>query len=255
MKIGLFIKEELNETDIATYLISKINEHGFDFDNDNPDVVIYVGGDGTFLRAVHEYIDNIDEINFVGINEGTVGYFPHFVIEEIDDILDLLISGDYDIDQHLLIKANFGDEELYAVNEIRIENPFHTLTCKVYINGGFLEEYRGNGLSISSSSGSGAYNRSLGGALISPKLQILQLTEIASINNYKYHSLNSPFVISKEETITIEGNFAEAVLGYDHLTTSLENNSITFSLSNKTINVVRKEGYQYIDKIHDTFIK
>lgn len=254
MRIGLFIKEELNETDIATYLISKINEHGFDFDNDNPDVVIYVGGDGTFLRAVHEYIDKIDEINFVGINEGTVGYFPHFVIEEIDEILDMLISGDYDIDQHLLIHAKIGDEELYAVNEIRIENPFHTLTCNIFVNDEFLEEYRGNGLSICSSSGSGAYNRSLGGAIISPKIQALQLTEIAPINNYKYRSLNSSLVISQDETVTIEGDFSEAVLGFDHLTTSSDFDRIVFSLSNKTINVVRKEGYRYIDKIRETFI-
>lgn len=255
MKIGLFIKEELEESDIATFLISKINEHGFDFDNDSPDAVIYVGGDGTFLRAVHEYIDNIENIIFVGVNEGTVGYYPHFVIDEIDGVLAMLLSGDYDIDPHHLIVARLGNEELYAVNELRIENPFHTLICNVLVNGVFLEEYRGNGLSICTSSGSGAYNRSLGGAIISPKLHTLQLTEIASINNYRYRSLNSSLVVSKQEEISVEGDFSEAVIGYDHLTTSSDFNRISFSLSDRVVNVVRKEGYQYIDKIRDTFIK
>ena len=254
MKIGLFIKEELNETDIATYLISKINEHGFDFDNDNPDAVIYVGGDGTFLRAVHEYLDKLDDIVFAGINEGSVGYYPQFSIDEIDEILDLIDDCSFYRTQKLL-SAKIGDKTIYAINEIRIENPFHTLICEVFVDEVFLETYRGNGLSVSTCGGSGAYNRSLGGAIVSPQLEAIQLTEIAPINNYKYRSLNSSLVLSGKETIILKGDFAEAVVGYDHLTISSNSNYIEFALSNKEVKVFKTNDFDYINKLYDTFIK
>ena len=255
MRIGLYIKEELNETDIATYVISKINEYGFDFDNDNPNVVIYIGGDGTFLRAVNEYLSNVNNIIFVGINEGTLGFYPHFVIDDLDEIMHMLQNEDYAIESHLLMKAALGDEVFYAVNEIRIENPFHTLISKVYIDDQYFETFRGNGLSICTSNGSSAYNKSLGGSVVSSKLQTLQLTEIAPINNRVYRSINSSIILSRDESITLEGDFSEAVIGYDHLTTSSDYNRIKFSLSEKMVNIVVKKDYEYINKIHDTFIK
>ena len=254
MRIGLFIKEELSETDIATYLISKINQYDFDFDNENPDAVIYVGGDGTFLRAVHHYIDKLDDIVFVGINEGSVGYYPQFAIEDIDEILSLIDDCTFYRKQRLL-SAKIGEETIYALNEIRIENPFHTLICEVFVNGVFLETYRGNGLSISTCGGSGAYNRSLGGAIVSPQLDAIQLTEIAPINNYRYHSLNSPLVLSGKEMIILKGDFAEAVVGYDHLTLSSEGNYIEFTLSNKSVTILRTNDFDYVNKLYETFVK
>lgn len=255
MKIGLYIKEELNETDIATYIISKINEHGFDFDNDNPDFVIFVGGDGTFLRAVNEYLNQINDIFFIGINEGTLGFYSGYVIDELDEALTAIEEENYDVVSHHLIEGLAGDQVIYAVNEIRVENPFHTLISKVYVDDEYLETFRGNGLTVCTSNGSSAYNKSLGGAVISYKLQTLQLTEIAPINNRVYRSLNSPIVISKEESFVLEGHFSEAVIGYDYSTTSIDTDSITIRLSDKVVNLVEKTGFRYVKKIHDAFVK
>ena len=255
MRIGLFIKEELNETDIATYIISKINEHGFDFDNDNPDFVIFVGGDGTFLRAVNEYLNQINDIFFIGINEGTLGFYSGFVIDELDEALEAIEQENYDVVSHHLIEGHVGGEVIYAVNEIRIENPFHTLISKVYVDDEYLETFRGNGLTICTTNGSSAYNKSLGGAVISYKLQTLQLTEIAPINNRVYRSLNSPIVISKEESFVLEGNFEGTVIGYDYSTTSIDGHRMVVRLSNKVVNLVERSGFKYVKKIHDAFVK
>ena len=59
MKIGVYFKDELSESELSTLLITKINEYGFEFDNENPDVLIYVGGDGTLLRAINQQIDKL----------------------------------------------------------------------------------------------------------------------------------------------------------------------------------------------------
>ena len=196
MKIGIFIKKELEDEELSTFLISKISEHGFDFDQENPDVVIFVGGDGTLLRAVHEYIEDIDNISFLGIHQGRLGFYTGYTLEEIDEALSDLENDDYRLQTTRLIEARVASRTVYAVNEVRLENPFHTFTSDVYINDELLETFRGNGLVISSSNGSSAYNKSLGGAVISPELETLQLTEIAPINNRVTRSLNSSFYMN-----------------------------------------------------------
>ena len=73
MKIGIFYKKENQE--IIDLIIAEANKHHFEIDNNHPDVVFSIGGDGTFLRAVHKYIDALDEVRFVGINSGSLGFF------------------------------------------------------------------------------------------------------------------------------------------------------------------------------------
>ena len=255
MKIALFVKEELQETDIATYIISKISEHNFDIDQENPDFVLFVGGDGTFLRAVNEYIEQIDSIKFVGINEGSLGFYTDYVIDELDLLLDSLEYGEYNVKHSRLLATNIAGQDILAVNEIRIENPFHTLICKVSINDVYLETFRGNGLCVCSSNGSTAYNKSLGGSVVAMDGNTMQLTEIASINNRVYQSLNSSLVVDENSYITLEGDFKEAVFGYDHLTTRGDTNMISISLSNHQVSFIYKKDRTFIDKVRESLIK
>lgn len=255
MKIALFVKEELQETDIATYIISKISEHNFDIDQDHPDYVLFVGGDGTFLRAVNEYIDQIDDIQFVGINEGTLGFYTDFVIDELDALLDDLELGEYNVKHSRLLETNIAGQDILAVNEIRVENPFHTLICKVSINGVYLETFRGNGLCVCSSNGSTAYNKSLGGSVVAMDANTMQLTEIASINNRVYRSLNSSIVLDANAHISFEGEFKEAVFGYDYLTTRGDTNKIDIKLSSKSVTFIYKKNRTFIDKVRESLIK
>lgn len=255
MKIGLYIKEELNETDIATSIISKISEYNFDFDQDNPDIVIFVGGDGTFLRAVHEYLPNIDNICFVGINQGTLGFYPDFDFEDLDDILTSFQNDEYSVRTCSLLEAIFEDKTILAVNEIRIENPFHTLISEVFLDGDYLETFRGNGLCVSSTLGSSAYNKSLGGSIIASNLEIMQLTEIAPINNRIYHSINSPIIVGDNSEIVLHGDFKECVIGFDHLTTRVESNKISFKLSTIHINIITETGKSVVKKLKEALIK
>ena len=84
MKIALFYKENKIKQDYVELLKDKIQSFGFTFDNDNPDVVLFVGGDGTFLRAVHQFIDRLDKISFIGLNKGHLGFFSSYSEKEID---------------------------------------------------------------------------------------------------------------------------------------------------------------------------
>lgn len=254
MKIALFLKPELEETDIATYLISKMNEHDLELDQDSPDIVLFVGGDGTLLRAVQTYIEDIYRIKFIGINEGSLGFYSDYVIDEVDQLFEDIKNNEYEIYTHHLLEAEFNNRKIYAVNEIRIENPFHTLTSEVSIEGKFLEKFTGNGLVISSPNGSSAYNKSLGGAVVFPGIECLQLTEIAPINNRVYHSLNSPLIIPSNFDIEFNCMGEELVIGYDHLTISTKVDRMVIYNSELNFSIIYKKDHSYAKQLNEAFI-
>ena len=253
MKIGVYFKDELSESELSTLLITKINEYGFEFDNENPDILIYVGGDGTLLRAINQQIDKLDNLLFVGINQGALGFYYDYNIDEIDELFLSLKEESFNVNNYSLIEADMEGKAIYALNEIRFENPFHTLIADVLVDNEFLETFRGNGLSIASSLGSTAYNKSLGGAVILPDIETLQLTEIAPINNRVYRSLNSPLVISNSHSIKLVGNFNEAVIGFDHLTRKEEVKEVIVKLSDKKVSIIQKRNYSDIAKVKKAF--
>ncbi len=256
MRIGLFIKHEVVSKELEESLIERVKKSGHVFDNDNPQYVFTIGGDGTFLKAVHKYLDKLASVVFVCVNKGKLGYFSDFVIEEFDEVLAKLGSSDYVTNSYNLLKAKMNNEEIFAVNEIRIENPFHTLISEVYVDNNYLETFRGNGLMVCTAIGSTAYNKSLEGAVIDPSLNVMELNEIAPINNRLFTSLKSPIVLSEKHTITFKGDFASVIIGYDYLIKKDYNsNEIEFSISDKKVTLLNKKEHRYIRKLSDSFVR
>lgn len=254
MKIGLFIKKQVVNETLEKEIADKITSFGYQIDNENPDVVFSIGGDGTFLRAIHHYLDKSDKVSFLALNKGKLGFFSDYKVEDLDEILSSL--KDKKPHKFRLLEADISDKTIYALNEIRIENPFHTLISEVYVNDEYVETFRGNGLVVSSSLGSSAYNKSVGGALVDTSLEVLELTEIAPINNVLYTSLKSPLVLSESSKVTFKGNFKDVVVGFDHLVSKDESaNEITFRLSKKTVSILWREDHSHIRKLSKSFIK
>ena len=234
-----------------------VSRNNFSLDEKNPDIVIAVGGDGTLLRAVHRYLDQIDHIKFIGINTGTLGYLMQFSVEDLDNILrnKMFDTEKYSLLECIVRKDN-QDRALFAVNEFRFENPFHTLIADVYVNNNHLEKFRGNGLVISSSLGSSAYNKSLGGAVVDSSLEVLELTEIAPIENNVYRSLGSSLVLSREKQISLGIDFKYVIVGYDHESLPLNGvESILVKLSDKKLNLISNLNKNNIQILKGSFIK
>lgn len=234
-----------------------VRRNSFSLTEENPDIVIALGGDGTLLRAVHYYLNQLDNIKFIGINAGTLGYLMQFSKEDLDNILKNRL---FDAEQYSLIeclvKKEAEEKTLFAVNEFRFENPFHTMIADVYINNSHLEKFRGNGLVISSSLGSSAYNKSLGGAVVDSSLEVLELTEIAAIENNVYRSLGSSLVLSKEKEISLDVDFKYVIVGYDHESLPLvEVESILVKLSDKKLNIISNLNKNNIQILKGSFIK
>ena len=257
MKIALYYKEKNKEN--AAFLKEQLVKNGFELDNVNPDVVFSIGGDGTFLQAVHNYIDRLDSIKFIGINYGSLGFFCGYAKEDIPELIKEL-KGELNVKQYSLLKGEVkyqGNEQvIYALNEIRIENPFHTLISDVFINDEKLETFRGNGLMVCSSLGSSAYNKSLGGALIDSDLNVLELTEIAGLDNNIFHALKSSLVINGNKKISFKGDLTSTVVGYDNLSINKQENlkEVTISISDKKVYIVYSKNNSYIQKIRKSFV-
>lgn len=254
-----FKKEAITEMYIDSFK-KRLSKDGFVYDEENPDYVFFLGGDGTFLRSVHKYIDIVDRIKFVGLNAGTLGFFLDYSTRDIDNLINDLLSGNVLEASYPLLQATVISKketrQIYAVNEVRIENPFKSLVCDVSINEHKLETFAGNGLIVASSLGSSAYNKSLGGAVIEHNLPLLEISEIASIQNNAYRSLASSLVVGGDRVVSFFGKLDEVVIGYDHelIKDMRRVNEIKITLSDKKITLIRKVDHNYIDVLRKAFI-
>lgn len=242
---------------VSKQIISKLIEGNAIEDKESPEIVITVGGDGTMLRAIHQYLDTLDSINFVGIHAGTLGFFTNYTIEQIDKLCDDILSKTPEIRKHNLLEISFSNEKFYAVNELRIENSYHTQTIDMYINNEYLQTFKGNGVCLSTSVGSTGYNRSLNGPIIDSSLNLMVLSEIAGIHHRKYKSLQSPLVMGADtEFKMVLSKSDKIVLGIDHLIITPEKNAdICCKLSNKAVKMAFFEPFSYTKRLHRAFIE
>lgn len=259
-KFNIISKTDIASKEIANGIKNKLIDAGFEFEIDNPDLVIILGGDGKLLRTIHNYLDKLDNTCFVTLKTGTLGFSSDYKMDEAEELINDIINSNYTIEEINLLEAELcyykTKKTLYGINEIRLENRYHTCVLDVYINDNYFESFRGNGLCISTPFGSTGYNKSLNGAVVLNDVEVLQMTEIAGIHNNAYCSLQNPLIVSKNTTLELKTNSKYTLVGLDHLTFSEENlKSVIVKYSDKKIKLVHyKENYTNIDRIKKSFI-
>ena len=167
---------------------------------------ICIGGDGAFLRAVHK--TSFPTIPFVGINTGHLGFFQEIHKSELEAFVQNYKKGEFNIEKlHLMecsIETRDRNFHLHALNEFVVRNQTsQVIHLEVHIAGRHLQNFSGDGLIISSSAGSTAYNYSAGGAILYPALDGYQLTPLAPINTKAYRSLYNSIVIPNDTVMDI----------------------------------------------------
>lgn len=167
---------------------------------------VVIGGDGTFLRATHE--SGFSKIPFVGINTGHLGFFQASDADSLETNLQKLVRGDYYIDELNLIKATVETSswtyELWCVNEFAIKSTNEAVgRFDVSIDGVPLINQSGDGLMISTPSGSTAYNLSAGGSILYQTLQGYQITPIAPLHSKSYNCLPASLVVPSGSVCTV----------------------------------------------------
>lgn len=204
--------------DVSRHLAALIKEElkELTYDEEHPEIVISVGGDGTMIYSIHRYEHVLNDVSFVGIHTGTLGFFTDYLKDEYKQLVEDILTKQPEIFDRHLLRISYNGKIFHALNEMRIENSYRSQVIDMYVNDEHMETFRGNGLCVSTPSGSTALNKSLGGAVINPSLRLMQVTEIAGIHHNAYRSLGSPLILGEEDVVRFETDFNEnAVLGID----------------------------------------
>ena len=175
--------------------------------NPKTDCLLVIGGDGSVLRAAHLVLGT--GVPVLGINLGTLGYLAEVEKNNWQEMIGLLLKGNYEIEPRMMLEGRMVERNGVTVNEDRIlhglneavvrSSALRVINFNVYVDGHLLNNLDADGIIISTATGSTAYNMSAGGPLVEPKAQLLLLTPICA------HTLNTrSVVLSAEDSIVIE---------------------------------------------------
>ena len=203
------------------------------------DLLVSIGGDGTFLRTI-EYVRDLN-IPVMGINTGNLGFLATIKKENLDQAVEKIYNKKFKVENRSVIKVNSEEIGLpknlfpYALNEISVVRKDTTsmINIKTSLDGNHLNSYWADGLIISTPTGSTGYSLSCGGPVISPSSSSLVLTPISP------HNLNArPLVISDETKIelSVSGREEKHLLSID---------SNIFTVQNQTKITIEKPNFDF----------
>lgn len=212
MKVGVFCNSQTKKYQpIRDGLLKTFKARGIAFETyfapeeiASPDVLIVLGGDGTILKAAIEAGKR--GIKLLGINSGNLGFLTEFEGGQIDEAVEL-ISGKYRTENRSVLEIVVGKDRFYALNEAvfrrrhedsvdAVDNSMVTLVAE--IDGKKVDTFVGDGIIVSTPTGSTAYSLSAGGAVLTPDLNAFILTPVCT------HSLhNRPIVYSDKSELKV----------------------------------------------------
>ena len=223
----------------------------FDGDHFEADMIISIGGDGTFLKAAGRV--GRKNIPILGINTGRLGFLADVSPEEMEETFNEIHKGQYNVEERSVLQLSSNKKKMeilpYALNDIAIlkRDSSSMITIHTSINDAYLATYQADGLIIATPTGSTAYSLSVGGPIIVPHSNTIAITPVAP------HSLNiRPIVIRDDWKITLDvesrsHNFLVSIDGSSESFT--ENDRITINRADYTIKVVKRLNHVFFDTL------
>lgn len=245
------IKENINR-----YLV----DFNLTLDQKEPDLVISVGGDGTFLEAFHRYIHRLSDTAFIGIHTGHLGFYADWLPHEVEKLIIEIAKKPFEVVEYPLLEVtllrNSEKTNFLALNEATIKTADGSVVFDVYIRDTYFETFRGDGLCISTPSGSTAYNKALGGGIIHPSLEAIQLTEMASINNRVFRTIGSSLILPKHHTCSLKTVVDRSFLvTIDHYTNTYDDvREVQFNVAKEKIRFARFRPFPFWNRVRESFI-
>lgn len=221
--------------------------------NFDVDYVISMGGDGTFLKAASRV--GAKGTPIIGVNMGRLGFLADVLPGEVEAALDSLYAGECQIEEHAVIQVEAEGGVLagnpFALNDIAVlkRDDASMISIRTQVDGEFLVNYQADGLIVTTSTGSTAYNLSNGGPIIIPQSSSLCLTPVAP------HSLNiRPVVINDTAEITLDvesrsHNYLVAIDGRSERMT--EGTRLVIRKAAHNINIVKQRNQRYFSTLRE----
>ena len=191
---GVVVSEELDDLDGSSG--GPLEERW-----DEIDVVLTLGGDGTLLRGAR--MAGPRHIPLVGCNLGRLGFLTTGALDELESIVDRTVRGDYELEERVAldVRVGRGEDSFYALNDAVVHKTgfARLMTMRLYLDGEEVGQYSGDGIVISTATGSTAYSLSAGGPIMHPSMDALLATPICP------HTLAvRPLVVPGDSRLTVE---------------------------------------------------
>ncbi|ATP39131.1 NAD kinase [Solibacillus sp. R5-41] len=261
MRFAVQSRRDDQSNELMELAKSYLTEFGLILDEETPDIVLSIGGDGTLLHAFHRYSNRLDKTAFVGIHTGHLGFYADWKPSELEKLVLSIAKKEFNVVEYPLLEVQVhrkhSESSIFlALNEVTIKSPDVTLVMDVELNGEHFERFRGDGLCISTPSGSTAYNKALGGAIIHPTLQAFQITEMASINNRVFRTVGSSLVLPAHHNCALKPvNDQQFNMTVDHISmTETDVKSIMFNVANERVRFARFRPFPFWERVHDSFV-
>ena len=261
-KVKLFVNNNIKSKNAEKIVRDTLIKEEFKITEDNDfDLGIAIGGDGSFLRMIRDSNFKGDSL-FVGINTGTLGFAQDICLDNLNEFIKELKTNKYHSEDigyaSIEIETKAKTEAIKSLNEIVIRDEgLNTLHCNIYIDNDLLENYVGDGILISTSFGSTAYNLSFGGSIVYNTFDTLQITPIAPLNNKSYGTLTNSLIIPTDKTINLKTKTNQwGILVTVDGNNIFYNDVIAIKIKvNSKVKIIRKSNYNFIEKINDKFLK
>ena len=262
MKFDIVSRGDHRSNNIKATMKQYLIDFDLEYSEEEPDLVISIGGDGTFLEAFHRHRHRLKETAFIGVHTGHLGFYADWMLDEVERLIIEIAKTPFQVVEYpileVIIRSKSGGEEdrYLALNEATIKTAEGSVVFDVEIKGEHFETFRGDGLCISTPSGSTAYNKALGGAILHPSIEAVQITEMASINNRVFRTIGSPMILPKHHTCLLKPIVDRSfLLAIDHFTKTYTNvKSIQCRVAKEKIRFARFRPFPFWNRVRDSFV-
>jgi len=224
----------------------------FEYLCENSDILVTLGGDGTLISTVRRSFKY--DVPIFGVYAGSLGFLADTNFNELEEFVANLVQGNYRVDARSILEAQFIQNKkevtLYAFNDIvvtrhSVSNMIHVETL---VDSKAFNTYYGDGIIVSTPTGSTAYNLSAGGPVLFPLTNVFALTPICP------HSLTQrPVVLPGEFSIEMKTPKDRALVIIDgqdkHELEAGE--SIHIRLAEKKVKLIHREEFNYFDVLKE----
>jgi NAD+ kinase len=212
------------------------------------DIIIAIGGDGTILTAAR--IVGNTQVPILGINLGKLGFLAEASLDELEIFIKSIIEQKHHIEERTVLKGVLEDdsEEMYALNEIVIDKSSSTrvIRASVFVNNDYLVSFPGDGLIISTPTGSTGYSLAAGGPIVVPASNVFLIQPISA------HSLNARTIVVPDSSmikIVVEDQSEDARVTADgqHQKTFIPPKEVTIQKCEYRIRLIKQKSRNYYD--------
>ncbi|PPE05765.1 NAD(+)/NADH kinase [Williamsoniiplasma lucivorax] len=241
MKYSILTNRYQESKDMEREILAIVaDQPDFIQDDVNPNYVFVIGGDGTFLSAVHKFSQILGQVIFIPIKFGGIGFYTSH--NTVDDFKKLFASGiekNQKWVEYSLLKVTNKQSIWYSINEVKIVDNTRPTKMDVFINDELLETFRGTGMVFATPSGSSGFAKSAHGSVIFPNTNLFEMVELFPVSTNKFRTLNAPIIFDHNQVITLNlKDITNITLAVDTANYPLTDPQVEVRLSDKKIKIM-----------------